>query len=47
MYAAAFGGPEESRGRFLAAGGGEGANEVKVSEADGEKEHSIDRSCKK
>eukprot|EP00752_Nemacystus_decipiens_P010899 g9687.t1 len=30
LYAAAFGGPEESRGKFLAAGGGEGANEVKV-----------------
>lgn len=30
LYAAAFGGPEGSRGKFLAAGGGEGANEVKV-----------------
>eukprot|EP00903_Cladosiphon_okamuranus_P016623 g15331.t1 len=30
LYAASFGGPEESRGKFLAAGGGEGANEVKV-----------------
>ncbi|CAN0007838.1 unnamed protein product [Pylaiella littoralis] len=28
LYAAAFGGPEDSRGKFLAAGGGEGANEV-------------------
>lgn len=35
LYAASFGGPEESRGKFLAAGGGEGANEVKVSETDG------------
>lgn len=30
LYAAAFGGPERSLGRFIAAGGGEGANEVKV-----------------
>ncbi|CAN0342735.1 unnamed protein product, partial [Laminaria digitata] len=30
LYAAAFGGPEGSRGKFIAAGGGEGANEVKV-----------------
>lgn len=36
LYAASFGGPEESRGKFLAAGGGEGANEVKVSETDAE-----------
>ncbi|CAM9619385.1 unnamed protein product [Ectocarpus sp. 4 AP-2014] len=30
LYAAAFGGPEDARGKFVAAGGGEGANEVKV-----------------
>lgn len=30
LYAAAFGGPEDARGKFVAAGGGEGANEVKA-----------------
>lgn len=35
LYAAAFGGPEGARGKFLAAGGGEGANEVKARREDG------------
>lgn len=30
LYAATFGGPEDAPGRFIAAGGGDGANEVKV-----------------
>lgn len=34
LYAAAFGGPAESPGRFVAAGGGAGANEVKVKRTD-------------
>lgn len=33
LYAAVLGGSEESEGRFVAAGGGDGANEVKVSTA--------------